>query len=137
MIDLALFGADGTPVYLSGIAKRQGISEKYLERIFGFLHKAGLVKAFRGRKGGYLLTRRPDEINVNEIVTVLEGPCSLVNCVADSKACPQAGTCVTREIWSVVGDKIREVLTGYTLAALAERHAMSGRQEDGPTRHGS
>jgi Rrf2 family transcriptional regulator, cysteine metabolism repressor len=121
MLDLATHGTDGTPVYLSDIAKRQGLSEKYLEHIFGALHKAGLVKALRGRKGGYLLTKQPDEITINEIVTVLEGPCSLVDCVTDVKSCPKTATCVTREVWSLLGNKIEEVLTGYTLATLAER----------------
>jgi len=121
LLDLATHGSEGTPVYLSDIAKREGISEKYLEHIFGALHKAGLVKAFRGRKGGYLLTRLPDEITLNEIIAVLEGPCSLVDCVTDVTSCPKTDSCVTREVWSLLGSKIEEVLTGFTLAALAER----------------
>lgn len=124
MLDLAAHGVEGTPVYLSDIAKREGLSEKYLEHIFGTLHKAGLVKALRGRKGGYLLTRLPDEITINEIITVLEGPCSLVDCVTDVKSCPKTDTCVTREVWSLLGSKIEEVLTGFTLAALAERQTQ-------------
>ncbi|MBP7528274.1 MAG: Rrf2 family transcriptional regulator, partial [Syntrophorhabdaceae bacterium] len=34
MIDLASDGASGTPVFLSEIARRQEVSEKYLEHIF-------------------------------------------------------------------------------------------------------
>ena len=124
LLDLATHGNDGIPVYLSDIAKREGISEKYLEHIFGALHKAGLVKAFRGRKGGYLLTRLPDEITLNEIIAVLEGPCSLVDCVTDVTSCPKTDSCVTREVWSLLGSKIEEVLTGFTLAALAERQTQ-------------
>jgi Rrf2 family protein len=124
MLDLATHGSDGTPVYLSDIAKRQGISEKYLEHIFGALHKAGLVKAFRGRKGGYLLARLPDKINLNEIIAVLEGPCSLVDCVTDVTSCPKTDTCVTREVWSLLGNKIEEVLNCFTLASLAERQTQ-------------
>jgi Rrf2 family protein len=127
MLDLATHGNEGTPVYLSDIAKREGISEKYLEHIFGALHKAGLVRAFRGRKGGYLLTRLPDEITINEIIAVLEGPCSLVDCVNDVKSCPKTDSCVTREVWSMLGSKIEEVLTGFTLAALAERQIQKTR----------
>jgi Rrf2 family transcriptional regulator, cysteine metabolism repressor len=124
MLDLARHGIDGTPVYLSDIAKREGLSEKYLEHIFGTLHKAGLVKALRGRKGGYLLTKLPDEITLKEIITVLEGPCNLVDCVTDEKSCPKTETCVTREVWSLLGNKIEEVLAGFTLAALAERQTQ-------------
>lgn len=121
MLDLATHGADGTPVYLSDIAKREGISEKYLEHIFAALHKSGLVKALRGRRGGYLLTKQPDQITLNEIITVLEGPCSLVDCVTDAQSCPKSDACVTREVWSLVSSKIEELLAGYTLATLAER----------------
>jgi Rrf2 family protein len=118
LIDLAEYGRPNAPVYLSDIAKRQNVSEKYLEHIFSALHKSGLVKAFRGRKGGYLLTREPDGIRLNEVISVLEGPCSLVDCVSDEKACPKAGTCVTRDVWKTLGNKIEEVLNGYTLASL-------------------
>jgi Rrf2 family transcriptional regulator, cysteine metabolism repressor len=124
MLDLATHGTEGKPVYLSDVAKREGLSEKYLEHIFGTLHKAGLVKALRGRKGGYLLTKLPDEITLKEIITVLEGPCNLVDCVTDVKSCPKMETCVTREVWSLLGNKIEEVLTGFTLAALAERQTQ-------------
>lgn len=129
MIDLATHGSSGRPVYLSDIAKRQGISEKYLEHIFSALHKAGLVKAFRGRKGGYVLTKEPNEITLNQIITALEGPCTLVDCVIDAGSCTKTDTCVTREVWSLLGKKIEEVLTGYTLAALAERQALKAHQD--------
>ncbi|OPX96155.1 MAG: HTH-type transcriptional regulator CymR [Syntrophorhabdus sp. PtaB.Bin006] len=134
MIDLATYGASDTPVYLSDIAKRQGISEKYLEHIFGLLHRSGLVKALRGRKGGYLLTRLADTITLDEIITVLEGPCSLVDCVTDATACPKIDICVTREIWSMLGSKIEEALKGLTLASLAERQIQKT-QQDMPMYH--
>jgi Rrf2 family transcriptional regulator, cysteine metabolism repressor len=120
LIDLAAYGSGNSPVYLSDIAKRQNVSEKYLEHIFSALLKSGLVKAFRGRKGGYLLNRNPEGITLNEIISVLEGPCSLVDCVADEKACPKSDICVTRDVWKALGNRIEEVLKGYTLASLLE-----------------
>ena len=120
LIDLAECGADSNPVYLSDIAKRQGLSEKYLEHIFSTLHKSGFVKALRGRKGGYLLNRKPEEITLDQVIATLEGPCSLVDCVSDEQACDQIDTCVTRDVWKVLGNKIEEVLNGYTLASLVQ-----------------
>jgi Rrf2 family protein len=122
MMDLATYGGEGrSPVFLSDIAKRQGISDKYLEHIFASLHKAGLVKALRGRKGGYLLNKQPGDITLNEILAVLEGPCSLVDCVSDVRACPKTETCASREVWTMLGNKIEETLKGVTLASVAER----------------
>jgi Rrf2 family transcriptional regulator, cysteine metabolism repressor len=120
MMDLATSGKNGAPVYLSDIAKRQAISEKYLEHIFGALQKAGIVKAVRGRKGGYFLTKLPDQITVGDILNVLEGPCHLVHCVTDASACPRTESCATRDIWMMLGNKIEEALSSLTLASVVE-----------------
>ncbi len=129
MIDLASNGAGGTPVFLSEIARRQGVSEKYLEHIFSALHKGGIVKAQRGRKGGYLLSRTPDQITLSDIITVLEGPCNLVDCVNNTSGCSRLDGCVARDIWETLGSKIQEVLSGCTLASLVEMQQVKGRQD--------
>jgi Rrf2 family protein len=127
MMDLAANQVDGKPVFLADIAGRQGISEKYLEHIFVSLRTAGLVRTVRGRKGGYLLTRSPSEITADAIITVLEGPCTLVDCVTEPNACPKSYTCATRDIWSLLGRSIDEFLSGFTLEKLvAMQEAKSG-----------
>jgi Rrf2 family transcriptional regulator, cysteine metabolism repressor len=118
MMDIAMHAQNGFPVFLSDIVKRQDISGKYLEQIFSTLHGAGLVSTVRGRKGGYLLTRSPDAIRLKEIITVLEGPCALVDCVTDRTACPKTEKCAARDIWILLSDKINELLSGFTLADL-------------------
>ncbi len=49
------------PVTLADIAARQGISQSYLEQLFGKLKRARLVQSLRGPGGGYALTRRAGE----------------------------------------------------------------------------
>jgi Rrf2 family transcriptional regulator, cysteine metabolism repressor len=120
MIDIAMHAQDGLPVFLSDIVRRQDISGKYLEQIFSTLHGAGLVNTVRGRKGGYLLTRPADTIRLKEIITVLEGPCTLVDCVTDQAACPKTEECAARDIWTLLSNKVDELLSGFTLADLAK-----------------
>ncbi|HOJ70268.1 MAG TPA: Rrf2 family transcriptional regulator [Syntrophorhabdaceae bacterium] len=120
MIDLAINSSGNTPVFISDIAKRQHLSEKYLEHIFGALHKAGLVRSIRGRKGGYLLQKNPEEITLSEIITALEGKISLVECVLDPDICPSAKKCVTRDLWQGLSDKINEYLSSHTLNDLIQ-----------------
>lgn len=129
MMDLAIHQKD-VPVYLSGIAKRQAISEKYLEQIFATLQSAGLVRTVRGRKGGYLLTRPADKISLREVFTILEGPCNLVTCISEPSTCERSPRCATRELWQLLGAKMDEVLSGMTLADLAERQKQMGTQEE-------
>ena len=118
MMDLAANQKDDTPVFLADIARRQGISEKYLEHIFATLRTAGLVNTQRGRKGGFLLGGRPSEITASTVVKALEGPCTVVDCVAKPDVCPRSATCATRDIWGLVGGKIDEVLSGFTIERL-------------------
>jgi len=97
MLDLALRFDEG-PILIRDISKRQEISRQYLEQLFIPLRAAGLVRATRGARGGFTLTRLPSQIKLSEIIQVMEGPASPVECVDDARICSRSDLCVTREI---------------------------------------
>lgn len=130
MIDLAAHQTEGRPVFLTEIAKRQDISEKYLEHIFTALKSAGLVSAVRGRRGGFLLAKAPTEITAADIVNILEGPCTLVDCVSRPATCSRSEECATRDIWSLLGARIGEVLSEFTLDKLVAMQEKKTRQDE-------
>lgn len=63
----------GEYVKVKQIAKRQEISEKYLEQIKGILNKAGYVKSVRGAQGGYRLAMDPASYTIGMILRLTEG----------------------------------------------------------------
>ena len=71
MLDLAEHGNEGY-IPLKDIAKRQDISDKYLESILKSLVKQKMLKGLRGKGGGYQLTRTPAEYSAGEILEVHE-----------------------------------------------------------------
>ena len=73
MLDIAMNDAEGKPVRVKDIAKRQEVSGKYLEQIVSVLTKAGYLRSIRGPQGGYLLTKHPDEYTVGMILRITEG----------------------------------------------------------------
>jgi len=128
MLDLALDAEKG-PKTIHAIAKRQEISERYLEQLLIPLKQSGLVKSVRGSQGGYILGRAPEEISVGDIIRVLEGPLSPVDCVSEQNPddCKRADICVTRTVWTKVRDCIAEVLDSYSLQDLVnEARLMPG-----------
>jgi Rrf2 family protein len=131
LVDLSINGRNGLPVLLSDIAKRQGISDKYLEQIATQLHRAGIVKTVRGRKGGYLLNKADKDIKVSDVMEVLEGPICVVDCVNEPDACSKSTICSTRDVWTLLSHKIKEVLSGYTLADLAKLQEEKSGKESG------
>lgn len=120
MVDLALSG-QGQPISLKDVAQRQQLSDKYLEQIVTPLSRAGLVRSVRGAGGGYLLTRRPEEYTVGEILRPLEGDLAPVECATDAQFCERSGQCVTVELWQQIHRAVSEVVDRTTLADLIAR----------------
>ncbi len=120
LLDLALHGG-GTPVSLREVAKRQGISAKYLDQILSQLRHAGYIRASRGSRGGFQLTADPESLTLLDIVTAVEGQTAIVDCVLDPARCERAPDCVTREVWQEATQAVERVLRGITLADLMRR----------------
>ena len=119
MVALALnYGKD--PVFLKDIAKGENISEKYLSLIIIPLRGVGLVNSIRGAHGGYNLAKEPSLITLKEIVDVLEGDCSLVDCVKNPSSCSRVPICASHDIWAIIGEKISETLSSITLEKLVK-----------------
>src|SRR5512137_407114 len=108
------------PVFLKDIAKRENISEKYLSLIIIPLRGIGLVNSIRGAHGGYNLAKDPSKITLKEIVDVLEGDCSLVNCVKNPSSCSRVPICASHDIWVIVCEKISSILGSITLDMLVK-----------------
>ena len=86
------------------------------------IKKAGLVKSFRGAQGGYTLTNAPDQTTVGEVLRVLEGSLSPVDCV-DHPNCENSDRCVSLSIWKKMKDALDEVVDNITLADMAKEFA--------------
>lgn len=76
VIDLAMHEEQGC-VPLGDIALRQDLSLNYLEGIFSYLKRAGIVIGMAGAQGGYRLAKRPEELSIWELMHVLEGSMSV------------------------------------------------------------
>ncbi|MBN1363117.1 MAG: Rrf2 family transcriptional regulator [Sedimentisphaerales bacterium] len=109
------------PLQLKVIAERQGISVKYLEQLMSLLRSAGFVRSIRGSKGGYVLARPADQINVYEIFRCLEGAVTTAECTDDAAYCERAADCAAREIWLRVEEAIHGVLGSLTLADVVQQ----------------
>ena len=119
MVDLAQHYAQG-PVPLTEIAKRQDLSAKYLEQLIILLKGAGLIRSARGRRGGYMLARKPKTISVGEIVEVLEGNLAVVDCVLEPDLCYRSPECPTRDIWVNMTEAIKKLLYSMNLQDILE-----------------
>ena len=118
MLDLAMHNS-GELVPLKDIARRQGITLKYMEQIISPLSKAGFVQSLRGSSGGYRLARNPSDYTVGSILRVLEGPLAPTACLeTDVNECPRVDSCPTISFWNGLNKVINEYVDSVTLEAL-------------------
>jgi Rrf2 family protein len=123
LLELAT-GYKGGPIPINKLAERQEISAKYLEQLLIPLKAAGLVSSVRGARGGYVLARDPAQVSLYDIVSVLEGPVVVVDCVENPDFCDRVGGCVVHLLWDEMSSLMRNFLVGITLANLVERSKL-------------
>lgn len=120
MLDLAMHNT-GEAVSIKDIAKRQEISDKYLEQIISILNKGGFVKSIRGAQGGYMLKKAPQEYTVGMILRLIEGSLAPVSCVEeDGDICKRQENCATYVVWKKINDAVNDVIDHITLADLMD-----------------
>jgi Rrf2 family protein len=128
ILEIALNQHKG-PVPIHIIAEHQNLSSRYLEQLLIPLKQNGLVKSVRGSQGGYILGREADKITAGDIIRVLEGPISPVDCVSEVNPdeCDRADFCVTRQIWYKLRDSMNQVLDSYSLEELRKEASQMPR----------
>jgi len=120
LMDIAMHQKSG-PVPLNDIAERQSISAKYLWQVLNPLRAAGLLNVVRGAHGGYALAKSPEQITLLDVVSILEGPVSIVDCVCGPDGCERATACASRSIWDEVNAALVNALRAVTLADVVQR----------------
>ena len=126
LLDIALHDSEG-PVLLKDIARRQGISQQYLAHLITPLKVAGLVRAIRGVRGGFVIAKPPWQINLDEVVQALEGKISLVRCIDNPKAYPYSNVCATHDLWQEVTMVMVKALKDKTLQDLIESQKLKAK----------
>jgi Rrf2 family protein len=128
LIELARHYGEGT-IQSAEIAARQRIPEPYLDQLLTTLRRGGLIRSVRGPQGGHALVRPPAELCLREVIEVLEGSLSPIDCLEESSACTRGGGCAQRSLWEEVREATVAILQRTTIADLLEkeRPAVGGR----------
>ena len=126
---LTRFAADSTKGLHSarGLAGETHLPLPTVSKVLKALARHGLLEAHRGVKGGFTLSRRPEDINVAEIIDAFEGPIGVTDCTSvDTPCCDVERTCGTRDHWKRINRVVIDALRGVTLAEMARPTAPAG-----------
>ncbi len=128
-VDLALHSGL-LPVQAKSIAKRQGIPARFLEQVLHAMKKAGLVSSQRGAQGGYVLSKKPTDLSVAEVLEALDGP-FLMSGGMNGRPPHQRMTkseLLLAKVWERVHEAERHVLEAVTIDELAGKQRVLDQQ---------
>lgn len=114
------------PVHIQDIAEQQHIPKKFLEAILLELRNAKILHSKKGKGGGYYLYRKPEDVNLIEIMRLMDGaiamlPCVSLNYYEPCEECRDEKNCGIRDVFIGVRDDTLKILSESTLAQILER----------------
>lgn len=116
------------PIRTNEIAEAQAVPQRFLENILNELKGTGLIESRRGMRGGYLLTRKPSEMTVGEIIRLIDGPLDPVKCIGEGNtACPLQNGCSLIRLWDRAKAAMEDVYDNTTFHDLVEEEIKMNR----------
>ena len=124
-VDLAMH-LGTAPVQAKSIARRQAIPARFLEQVLHSMKKAGLVSSLRGAQGGYVLSKKPSEVSIAEILEALDGPLLPPLGGAGRAQVRRLGKpeLLLGKVWDQVYQAERQVLEAISVEKLAGQQRM-------------
>jgi Rrf2 family iron-sulfur cluster assembly transcriptional regulator len=133
-------GTRTKPLTIAEIAASEGLSVPHVGKLMSILRESGLVESVRGRSGGYVLTRPPSEITVQEVLAALGEPLfSTAYCESHPgslNVCAHHGGCSIRSVWQLLGGMIHDVLRSTSVADLCMQEAQLAKRLAGVSHPG-
>ena len=110
-------------IALKEIAERQNISKQYLEQIVSIMGNSRILRANRGKQGGYMLAQEPSDITVGQVLRITEGSLAPIACLEDEvNQCERVETCKTLSMWKGLNKVITDYLDSITLQDIIGKY---------------
>jgi len=121
------------PVHIQEIADEQHIPKKFLEAILLELRNAKILHSKKGKGGGYYLYKKPQDVNLIEIIRLMDGaiamlPCVSLNYYEPCEECIDEKTCGIRFAFLGVRDETLRILSESTLDQIVKRQRAIGKR---------
>jgi len=97
------------------MAKELNLSTSFLQKIAHLLQKSRLIKAQRGKYGGYKLTNPIEKTTIKDVIEALEGPIAIVPCIKNTNLCKRTTKCNIKKGLNKLNDEIQNFFLSKTI----------------------
>lgn len=114
----------GSQQTAGGLALATGLAKPTTTKILKFLTKAALLKATRGKAGGYVLSKSPENTSVLDVIEAVDGKVGMTDCVFEDRPCKKEINCKAGGNLRVLSAAISQTLASVSIAALTGSHRL-------------
>jgi Rrf2 family protein len=111
-------------VFQKDISINQSLSIKYLDHIIHSLKTSGLITNVKGKKSGYKLARKPEEISIYDVHKAFEPELCLVECLTPAFDCERSEQCLARGAWNDLNLMIVNYMKSISLADMINQQVF-------------
>ncbi len=103
------------------ISEEIAVTLRFSLKILGKLSAAGIVKSFKGNRGGYELAYPPSEITLRDVLAVVEGPYVMSRCINEGECSRGAyASCAFQKVFRRISDEINQELETVTFQTFLD-----------------
>ena len=118
--------ASKEPVLIAEIAEKESIPKKFLESILLELKNNGFLQSKKGKGGGYLLARSPNQISFGEVIGLFENPFGALPCLDEKvhrrcEECKRGSSCGIQMVMQEVYRTTSSILNVTTFQDVHDR----------------
>ncbi|PTS94060.1 transcriptional regulator [Pedobacter sp. HMWF019] len=115
---------------IPAISEAEGLSSAYVGKLTRILRLSGYINSTPGYKGGYILARHPEQININQALKALGGSLFDKSFCEDYpgtvKLCTNSIDCSVRSLWQMIQLTVDQLLDKVSLQDLISPEQESG-----------
>ena len=107
------------------LADETGVTPRFALKILHKLVQGGIVRSYKGAKGGYTLSKAPEAITLKEVIELIDGPIMIARCVESGEVCAlnrDKSACTYHHIFDTLSIEVARKLNGITIADVISKN---------------
>ena len=104
------------PVTANELSNALAVPRNYISKVLHELVRAGVLKSTRGKRGGFRLAVKADELPLLRVVSLFDGIGERRRCLLGRPECSERNPCPVHYRWKAVAEEIARFFNETTVA---------------------
>lgn len=107
------------------LADETSVTPRFALKILHKLVQGGIVRSYKGTKGGYTLSKDAASITLKEIIELIDGPIIIARCVESGESCAlnhDKSACAYHHIFDTLSIDVARKLNAITIEDVINKN---------------